>query len=157
MIFSKLIKLLTAGLLASVVFFAAGSMSAAENPNVTVLAFGLFGAQSVFESEAKGAASIFAQRLEANAVIVRANTKTRTDVTVASIADALQAAGERMDRDSDVLLLILTSHGSHAGVAVQAGRRAEILSPPDLAFMLNRPGARHPAVRTPACSSSGFR
>src|SRR5258708_18954302 len=76
MIFSKLIKLLTAGILASVVFFASASMSAAENPNVTVLAFGLFGAQSVFESEAKGAASIVAQRLGANSVIVRANTKT---------------------------------------------------------------------------------
>jgi len=86
MIFSKLIKRMIAGLPALVVLFAAGSMSAAENPNVTVLAFGLFGAQSVFESEAKGAASIVAQRLEANSVIVRANTKTRTDVTVASIA-----------------------------------------------------------------------
>src|SRR5258708_11442916 len=133
MIFSKLIKLLTAGLLASVVF--SGSMSAAENPNVTVLAFGLFGAQSVFESEAKGAASIVAQRLGANSVIVRANTKTRGDVTVASVGDALQAAGERMDRDSDVLFLILTSHGSQAGVAVQAGRRLESLSPADLALM----------------------
>ena len=156
MIFSKLIKLLTAGLLASVVFFAAGSMSAAENPNVTVLAFGLFGAQSVFESEAKGAASIVAQRLEANSVIVRANTKTRTDVTVASIADALQAAGERMDRDNDVLLLILTSHGSQAGVAVQAGRRVEILSPADLALMLNRAGVRHRVVIISACYSGVF-
>jgi peptidase C13-like protein len=156
MIFSKLIKLLTAGLLASVVFFAAGSMSAAENPNVTILAFGLFGAQSVFESEAKGAASIVAQRLEANSVIVRANTKTRTDVTVASIADALQAAGERMDRDNDVLLLILTSHGSQAGVAVQAGRRVEILSPADLALMLNRAGVRHRVVIISACYSGVF-
>src|SRR5258707_8221517 len=146
MIFSKLLKLLTAGLLASVVFFAAGSMSAAENPNVTILAFGLFGAQSVFESEAEGAASIVAQRLEANSVIVRANTKTRTDVTVASIADALQAAGERMDRDNDVLLLILTSHGSQDGVAVQAGRRVGILSPADLALMLYRARVPHRVV-----------
>src|SRR5258707_15465314 len=106
MIFSKLIKLLTEGILASLVFFAAGSMSAAENPNVTILSFGLFGAQSVFESEAKGAASIVAQRLGASAVIVRANTKTRGDVTVASVGDALLAAGERMDRDSDILVLI---------------------------------------------------
>jgi len=156
MIFSKLIKLLTEGILASLVFFAAGSISAAENPNVTVLAFGLFGAQSVFESEAKGAASIVAQRLEANSVIVRANTKTRTDVTVASIADALQAAGERMDRDNDVLLLILTSHGSQAGVAVQAGRRVEILSPADLALMLNRAGVRHRVVIISACYSGVF-
>src|SRR5215467_87083 len=130
--FSKFVKLLTAGPLASVVFFAAASISAAENPNVTVLAFGLYGAQSVFESEAKGAASIVAQRLGANSVIVRANTKTRRDVTIASIGDALRAAGERMDRESDVMVLILTSHGSQAGVAVQAGKRTETLSPAGL-------------------------
>jgi hypothetical protein len=101
MIFSKLIKFVTAGLLAPVVFFASASMPAGASPNVTVLAFGLFGAQSVFESEAKGAASIVAQRLGANPVIVRANTKTRGDVTIASIRDTMQSAAERMDRESD--------------------------------------------------------
>jgi hypothetical protein len=156
MIFSKLIKRMIAGLLALAVFFAAGSTSAAENPNVTVLAFGLFGAQSVFESEAKGAASVLAQRLGTNSVIVRANTKARGDVTVASVGHALQAAGERMDRDSDVLFLILTSHGSQAGVAVQAGRRVEILSPADLAGMLNRTGIRHRVVIISACYSGVF-
>jgi hypothetical protein len=156
MTFIKLIKLMTAGPLASVFFFASASMSAAENPNVTVLAFGLFGAQSVFESEAKGAASIVAQRLGANSVIVRANTKTRRDVTIASIGDALQAAGERMDRESDVMFVILTSHGSQAGVAVQAGRRMEILSPVDLAGMLDRAGVRHRVVIISACYSGVF-
>lgn len=152
MIFSKLIKLLTAGL----VLFAAASMPAEANPNVTVLAFGLFGAQSVFESEAKGAASIVAQRLGANPVIVRANTKTHGDVTIASIADNLQSAAERMDRESDILFLILTSHGSQAGVAVQAGRREEILSPVDLAAMLNHAGVRHRIVVISACYSGVF-
>jgi len=154
MIFSKLIKFLTAGLLAASAFSACAS--AGENPNVTILAFGLYGAQSVFESEAKGAASIVAQRLGANSVIVRANTKARRDVTIASIGDALRAAGERMDRESDVMVLILTSHGSQAGVAVQAGRRVEVLSPVDLAGMLNRTGVRHRVVIISACYSGVF-
>jgi hypothetical protein len=38
-------------------------VSAGASPKVTVLAFGLFGAQSVFESEAKGAADIVAHQL----------------------------------------------------------------------------------------------
>src|ERR1700719_1471067 len=156
MIFSKLIKLVTAGLLASVVFFASASLSAGANPNVAVLAFGLFGAQSVFESEAKGAASIVAQRLGANPVVVLANTKTRRDVTIASIENALQSVAERMDRGSDVMSLILTSHGSRAGVAVQAGRRVETLSPVDLAGMLNRAGVRHRIVIISACYSGVF-
>jgi len=152
----KVIKSMPARLLASIVFFASVSISAGAQPNVTVLAFGLFGAQSVFESEARGAAGIVAQRLGANTVAVRANTKTRGDVTIASIGDALQSAAERMDRDNDVIFLILTSHGSQAGVAVQAGRRVEILSPVALAGMLNRAGVRHRVVIISACYSGVF-
>jgi len=141
MIFSRLIKFVAAGLLAPAAFLALASMPAGASPKVTVLAFGLFGAQSVFESEAKGAASIIAQRLSTGPVVVRANTKTRGDVTIASFGNILQSTAERMDRESDILFLILTSHGSQEGVAVEAGRHSEILSPADLADMLNRGGA----------------
>ena len=146
MIFSKLLKIVAAGLLAQVVLLALGSMPAGASPKVTVLAFGLFGAQSVFESEAKGAASIVAQRLTTGPVVVRANTKTRRDVTVASFGNILQSTAEGMDRESDILFLILTSHGSQEGVAVEAGKYSEILSPTDLADMLNRAGVRHRIV-----------
>src|SRR5271170_3413532 len=116
MIFSKLIKSVTARLLALLVLMVSASMPAGASPKVTVLAFVLFGAQSVVESEAKGAASIVAQRLGADPVVVRANTKTRGEVTIASIGNLLQSTAERMDRESDVLFLILTSHGSQDGV-----------------------------------------
>jgi hypothetical protein len=139
MIVSKLIKLATAGLLAPVLFFASAPIPAGASPKVSVLAFGLFGAQSVFESEAKGAASIVAHQLDANAVVVRANTKARGDVTIASIEEGLQSVANRMDRENDLLFLILTSHGSQAGVAVQAGRRKEILSPALLLGCLTAP------------------
>jgi hypothetical protein len=156
MIFRKLIKSVTARLLAPLLLLVSASMPAGASPKVTVLAFGLFGAQSVFESEAKGAASIVAQRLGADLVVVRANTKTRGDVTIASIGNILQSTAERMDRQSDILFLILTSHGSQDGVAVEAGRRSEILSPVDLADMLNRAGVRHRIVVISACYSGVF-
>jgi len=143
-------------LIAAVLFFAPASIAAAASPNVAVLAFGLFGAQSVFESEAKGAASIVAQKLGADPVIVRFNTKIRGDVSVATLADVLRSAGGQMDHDKDVLFLILTSHGSQAGVAVQAGRRMETLSPPALAGMLNSAGVRHRIVVVSACYSGVF-
>jgi Peptidase C13 family len=129
-------------------------MPAGASPKVTALAFGLFGAQSVFESEAKGAASIVAQRLGADLVVVRANTKTRGDVTIASMGNILQSTAERMDRQNDILFLLLTSHGSQDGVSVETGRRSEILSPVDLADMLNRAGVRHRIVVISACYSS---
>jgi hypothetical protein len=152
----RLIRVGTRLLLAAVLFFVPASIAAAASPNVAVLAFGLFGAQSVFESEAKGAASIVGQKLGANPVIVRSNTKTRSDVSVATIADALRSAGSQMDHDKDILFLILTSHGSQAGVAVQAGRRMETLSPPALAGMLNSAGVQHRVVVVSACYSGVF-
>ena len=156
MIIDKLVKYVAAGFLAPAMLFAVVSMPVAASPNITVVAFGLFGAQSVFESEAKGAASIVGQRLGASPVVVRANTKTRGDLTIASIDATLQSAAEHMDRENDVLFLILTSHGSPAGVAVQAGRREEILSPVLLARILNHTGVRYRVVVVSACYSGVF-
>jgi hypothetical protein len=156
MVIGKLIKKLFTGVLTPVLLLACASVPAGASPKVTVLAFGLFGAQSVFESEAKGAADIVAHQLDANVVVVRANTKRRADVTIASIDDALQSSAERMDRENDLLFLILTSHGSKAGVAVQAGRREETLSPAALAEMLRRTGVQHRVVIISACYSGVF-
>jgi hypothetical protein len=155
MVLIRLAKFLTAGFLA-VVSFAVLPPEAVADSNVAVLAFGLVGSQSVFESEAKGAAAILAQRLETANVIARANTKTRGDVTIESIRAAIQSAAAKMDRDRDLLVLILTSHGSPAGIAVQAGRRLEILSPPALARLLDGAGVRHRIVIISACYSGVF-
>jgi Peptidase C13 family len=157
MVVYKLIeKIFTVGVLAPALLLAFASIPAGASPKVTVLSFGLFGAQSVFESEAKGAADIVARQLDANAVVVRANTKRRGDVTIASIENALQSAAERMDRENDLLFLILTSHGSQAGVAVQAGSREETLTPAALAGMLGRTGIQHRIVVISACYSGVF-
>jgi hypothetical protein len=143
MILVRLAKFVTAGVLA-LVPFAIMPLAAVADPNVAVLAFGLVGSQSVFESEAKAAAAILAQRLGAGNVVARANTKTRGDVTIAAINADIGAAAAGMDREHDVLALILTSHGSPDGVAVQTGRRVEILSPPALAALLAGAGVRPP-------------
>jgi Peptidase C13 family len=156
MVNSKLVKRLFTGVVAPFLLLVCTSIPAAASPKVTVLAFGLFGSQSVFESEAKGAADIVAHQLDANSVVARANTKRRADVTIASIEDTLQSAAERMDREDDILFLILTSHGSQAGVAVQAGRREETLSPAALAGMLGRTGVQHWVVIISACYSGVF-
>jgi hypothetical protein len=69
---------------------------------------------------------------------------------------ALQAATNGMDAESDVLFLILTSHGSRAGLAVKAGRLTQLLTPPDLADMLALTGVRHKVVVISACYSGVF-
>ena len=157
MILVRLAKFLTAGFLAAIPF-AVMPPAAVADPNFAILAFGLVGSQSVFESEAKGAAAILAQQLGAGTgnVIARANTKTRGDVTIEAINADIRSAAARMDREHDVLALILTSHGSPAGVAVQAGKRVEILSPPVLAGLLGGVGVRHRIVIISACYSGVF-
>ena len=89
------------------------------------MAFGLFGDQSVFESEAKGAAQIVANRFGGSPVIVRANTKSREEATSETLAATLQSAAKAMNVDNDILFLILTSHGSRAGLAVKTPSRQE--------------------------------
>jgi Peptidase C13 family len=156
MVVRRLVTFLTAGFLGLVVAVATMPAAVGADTKVAVLAFGLVGSQSVFESEAKGAAAILAQRLGAADVLVRANTKTRGDVTIAAIGATLQSAAAKLDRDNDLLVLVLTSHGSQDGVAVQAGRRLEILSPPALGAMLTRAGVRHRVVIVSACYSGVF-
>src|SRR5438046_8626259 len=117
--------------------------SAEENRKVTVVSFGLFGGQGVFRSEANGAAEVVTARFGAGPVVVRFNTKRGGNATIETLAATLQAEAKKMNGDSDILFLILTSHGSRDGLAVNAGRLAETLKPSDLAEMLERTGIRH--------------
>ena len=61
-----------------------------------------------------------------------------------------------MNGESDILFLILTSHGSPDGLAVNAGRVIETLQPSNLAEMLERTGVRHKVVVISACYSGVF-
>jgi hypothetical protein len=149
------LKLLGAALFALLACVPA--LVAAESaPRVAVVAFGLFGDQSVFESEASGAAKIVADRFGGSPVIVRANTKSQTEATVDALANAMEAAAKGIDAENDVMVVILTSHGSRAGLAVKAGKYEDLLWPQVLGAMLNHSGVRHRAVIISACYSGVF-
>jgi hypothetical protein len=96
---------------------------------VSVVSFGLFGDQGVFRSEATGAAQVVASRFGSGPIDVQYNSKTGGDATIQDLAMALQAAAKGMDAENDVLFLILTSHGSRAGLAVKEGRLTQTLTP----------------------------
>jgi tetratricopeptide (TPR) repeat protein len=146
------------GLLAVIFVFAPKHTLHGAEPKaaVTVVAFGLHDDQSVFESEAKGAARIVADRFDGGSVIVRSNTKGHEDATVETITSTLQTAAKAMDVQNDILFLILTSHGSRNGLAVKAGARQETLSPSRLVPMLNDTQVRHRVVMISACYSGVF-
>jgi hypothetical protein len=61
-----------------------------------------------------------------------------------------------MDPDNDVLVVVLTSHGSPEGLAVVAGNFSQTLTPPDLRSMLDASGAKYRVVIISACYSGVF-
>ena len=113
---------------------------------VSVVSFGLFGDQGVFRSEATGAAQVVADRFGSGPTRVQYNSKQGGSATIEGLALALHAAAKEIDAENDILLLILTSHGSRAGLAVKAGRLAQTLKPSKLADMLARTGIRYKVV-----------
>jgi hypothetical protein len=155
---ATLVSRLSAPLIALFVTF--GTMCApvrAEDARkVTVVSFGLFGDQGVFRREATGAAQIVGSRFGHGPVVVRFNTKTGGGATLKALAATLQAEAKKMNGESDILFLVLTSHGSPDGLAVTAGRRAETLKPSTLPAMLERTGVRRKVVVISACYSGVF-
>ena len=123
---------------------------------VSVVSFGLFGDQRVFRREATGAAQVVAGRFGSGPINVQYNSKKGGSATIESLAMSLQAAANGMDAKNDILFLILTSHGSPAGLAVKAGRFTQTLTPSNLAYMLAWTGMRHKVVVISACYSGVF-
>ena len=121
-----------------------------------VISFGLSGEQDVFRSEATGAASVVASRFDGDPVIVRFNTRKKDDATIDTLAATLETTGKKIDSSTDVLFLILTSHGSPDGLDVTAGRRRTTLTPSKLSNMLDRAGMRYRVVIISACYSGVF-
>jgi hypothetical protein len=158
MIPASMSKLLAAALFCLFVLSvpASAARAAESGLKVAIVAFGLFGDQSVFDSEARGAAQIAASRFGGGPVTVRANTKSRGNATTRTLATTLDSAAREVDAGRDILMVILTSHGSRAGLAVKAGTHEEILSPSLLAAMLKHAGVRHRVVIISACYSGVF-
>jgi len=158
MISERISRLIATGLLGLVLALALASLARAAETGlkVAVVAFGLFGDQSVFESEAKGAARIVADRLGGGPVVVRANTRRQSNATVDALATTLDSTAKAIDANNDILVLILTSHGSRNGLAVKAGAHQEVLSPAHLAAVLKHAGVRRRVVIISACYSGVF-
>jgi hypothetical protein len=146
----------TAAIFGLLFVLTAASATSEAAAKVAVVAFGLFGDQSVFASEARAAARIIASRFGGGPVVVRANSKTLEDATPETLAGALHSVALRVDPERDVLFLMLTSHGSRDGLAVKAGSRSETPSPAALRAMLAFTGVRHRVVILSACYSGVF-
>jgi hypothetical protein len=129
----------------------------AGQTDVYILSFGLWGPQSVFESEAKGAARILEQQLGSKGrSIVRFNTKRRAGATPETLVAAAEAAGRTLDPAEDIVVLVLTSHGAPEGIGLVAGRETRLVTPGDVRALLERTRAQHRVLIVSACYSGVF-
>jgi len=82
----------------------------------------------------------------------------RTPVVLrTNFAAAVRSVGRVMDRDEDVLLLFMTSHGSPDGIALRLpGLISTDLAPEDVADVLDREGIKNRIVVVSACYSGVF-
>ena len=139
-----------------------GAAAAAQSPEATapkahIVSLGLWGLQNLFRTEANQAAAVLrAYYGRGGQVVVKANTPTTAVVTSAALQAALHDVGAQMNREQDLLVLVLTSHGSPEGIGIRTGRHGEMLTPSQLHQYLQETGAANKVVIISACYSGIF-
>jgi hypothetical protein len=128
-----------------------------------VYAIGIAGwaQQDVFLKEMDGALKSIGKALPVNGGTLRLVNRpdTAARIPLASrqnFAAAVHAVGSIMDKDEDILILFLTSHGSRGGVALQLPGIMVALSPAEVAAVLKKEGIKNRVVIVSACYSGVF-
>jgi len=132
--------------------------------DVYFVGFAGYGGQRVFRRESLLAEKRFAGRFGTTERSIQLINDARDRdtyplATLSGLRSALEMLGERMDRDDDVLILWLTSHGSEEdGLAIENGNLpiAPSLSPSDLRDALDDSGIQWRVIIVSACYSGAF-
>lgn len=132
------------------------------NPNVFYLGFAGDGEQDIFKREEQFGQQVLGEHFgsEDRSVDLINDNDDRDSyplATVSALQQSLKLIASRMDVDQDVLVLLLTSHGSRDGLAVVNGNLPLLqLSPSDLQRALDESGIRWRVVIVSACYSGVF-
>jgi hypothetical protein len=140
--------------------------TAPQRPGITdtyFVGFAGHGEQRVFRREALFGEKVFARRFgtgERSVELINDTTDRDTYplATVSGLRYALNLIGRRMDRDNDVLVLLVTSHASQEeGISVTNGTLPLAqLSPADLRDALDDSGIKWRVVIVSACYAGAF-
>jgi hypothetical protein len=122
------------------------------------------GTQDVFRKEADYFATLMAQRFHARGVLTLVSHTDRLGAKPGPLAsydnlyDAVAGVAKRMNRREDILLLYLTMHGTpeHELALYFPPLVDDLLSPDDLAYVLDKAGIRNRVIVISACYSGGF-
>jgi hypothetical protein len=127
------------------------------------LVFAPYAHEDVFLRESAMVADVLAGRFEAQGRVLRLLNHATTAHTLPwatplNLQRAVAALAERMDREQDVLVVYLTSHGaSNFRLAAEHWPlQVPWLTPQDLREALDAAGIRHRVVAVSACYSGGW-
>ena len=133
-----------------------------DTSNVFFVGFAGDGEQTIFKRESLFAESVFAEHFSSDdrAVELINDNDDRDSYPIASVSglqQVLKLVAAKMNVDEDVLVLMLSSHGSREGLAVMNGSLPLIqLSPPELQHALDESGIKWRIVIASACYSGVF-
>lgn len=131
--------------------------------DVYALVFSPYASEDVFLRESNMVAALLAERFDAGGRVVQlanhpSTAKTLPWATRLNLERTIEGLAARMDRERDVLVVYLTSHG--AGdfklAAVHPPLSVDAVSPADLRRMLDHAGIRNRVVAVSACYSGGW-
>lgn len=131
--------------------------------NVYGIVFAPYAAEDVFLREANLVGDLLAQRFDAQGRVLRlVNHPDTADTlpwaTPRNLRRAIEAIAQRMDREHDLLVIYLTSHGARDFqlAAAHPPLQVEAVSPGELRTALDDAGIRHRVIAISACYSGGW-
>jgi peptidase C13-like protein len=131
--------------------------------DVYAVVFSPYAGEDVFLRESSMVAALLAQRFDAGERVIHlanhpTTARTHPWATRLNLERAIEALALRMDREHDVLVVYLTSHGAADFKLNAAHEPLEVdpVSPADLRRALDRAGIRHRVVAVSACYSGGW-
>ena len=134
-----------------------------QKPGVTdIYVIGVAGwaSEDVFRNELAGALGVLGKALPLSGTLRLMNgSDTETTIPLASrpnFAAAVLALAGVMDRDEDVLLIFMTSHGVRDGFGLQLPALLVRFSPQEVATILRKAGIKNRVVIVSACFSGIF-
>lgn len=137
---------------------------APQRPGVTDVYFvgmAAWGSQDVFLSEARGAAAVVASAYRSPDRAILLANEAGKGLPVADepgLNAALKSAAAVMDLKEDVLFLLVTTHGSKQGAALEAGGEVfGVLGPAAIRRALDRAKIRNAVIVVSACYSGVFK
>ncbi len=121
-----------------------------------------YATQDVFKREVLSARSLFDRRFKTkdrSIVLInhRDTIKTTPLASVSNLEFVLQEIGHRMKADRDVLVLFITTHGTHNRLSVHfPSLSLNDLTAPHLARLLDKSGIKNRVLIISACHSGSF-